>query len=101
MTIGLFKAIKTTGQTLVTNLIELFDQYGSRNKIIAYTKDEWSNLITMTTTLKSSVKYEVLSLDESFQGTCFGHVFLRHINMLQLMKRFVKTFDLFLSSLCN
>ncbi len=35
-------------------------------------KDERSNLTTITTTLKSIGKYEVLSLDESFQGICFG-----------------------------
>jgi hypothetical protein len=58
-------------------LIELFDQYGLRNKYIAYAKDEWSNLITLIYTLKSNVKCEVLGLDESFQGTCFGHVFLK------------------------
>ncbi len=86
MTIGLFEAIKTIGQTLATNLIELFDQYGLRNKIIAYAKDEWSNLITMITTLKSNVKCEVLGLDESFQRTCFGLFFLRHVNMLELIK---------------
>jgi hypothetical protein len=90
VTIVLFVAIKTTNQTLATNLIELFDQYGLRNKIIAYAKDEWSNLITMIYTLKSNVKCEVLGLDESFRGTCFGHVFLKHVNMLQLMKRFVR-----------
>jgi hypothetical protein len=39
----------------------------SRNKIIAYVKDEGSNLNTMTIALKSIVKCEVLGLDESFQ----------------------------------
>jgi hypothetical protein len=73
----MFEAIKTINQTLATNLIELFDQYGLRNKYIAYAKDEWSNLITLIYTLKSNVKCEVLGLDESFQGTCFGHVFLK------------------------
>jgi hypothetical protein len=77
VTVGLFETIKTICQTLATNLIELFDQYGLRNKIIAFVKDEWSNLITMITTLKSYVKCEVLGLDESFQGTCFGHIFLK------------------------
>ncbi len=77
MTIGLFEAIKTISQTLATNLIELFDQYGLKNKIIAHVKDEWSNLMTMIYTLKSNVKCEVLALDESFQGTCFGHVFFK------------------------
>jgi hypothetical protein len=38
-------------------------------------KDEKANLTTMTIVLKSIIKYEVLGLDESFQGTHFGHVF--------------------------
>jgi hypothetical protein len=38
ITIGLFKVTKNIGQTLVNNLTKLFDQYGLRNKIIAYVK---------------------------------------------------------------
>jgi hypothetical protein len=64
-------------------------------------KEEGSNLTTMIIALKSTVKCEVLGLGESFQGICFDHFFLQHVNMLQLMKRFAKTFDLFLSSLPN
>jgi hypothetical protein len=56
-------------------LIELFDQYGLRRKTIAFVKDKWSNLNTMTTSLKSIMKCKVLSLDESFQGTCFDLLF--------------------------
>jgi len=59
---------------LATNLTKLLDQYGLRKKLIAYVKDERSNLITMITTLKSIVKCEVLSLDESFEGIFFGHI---------------------------
>jgi hypothetical protein len=44
-------------------------------KIIAYVKDEGSNLTIMIIALKSIVKCEVLSLDESFQGMCLDHVF--------------------------
>jgi hypothetical protein len=100
MTIGLFKATTFIDQALATNLIELLDQYGLKKKI-AYVKNEGSNLTTMTTTLKSIVKCEVLGLDEIFQGTCFGHVFRVHASMLQLMKSSAKTFGLFLSSLPN
>jgi hypothetical protein len=59
MTIGLFEAIKTIGQTLATNPTKLFDQYRLKKQIIAYVKDERSNLIAMTTTLKLVVKHEV------------------------------------------
>ncbi len=44
MTIGLFEATKITNQSLATNLTKLLDQYGLRKKLIAYVKDERSNL---------------------------------------------------------
>ncbi len=44
-------------------------------KKIAYVKDEGSNLNTITTVLKSIVSCDMLGLEESFQGTCFGHAF--------------------------
>ncbi len=44
-------------------------------KKIAYVKDEGYNLNTMTTTLKSIVSCDLLGLEESFQGTCFGDAF--------------------------
>ncbi len=40
-------------------------------------KDEGSNLNTMMITLKIGVSYDILSLEESYQGTCFGHAFLK------------------------
>jgi hypothetical protein len=73
----LFEAIEIIGQTLANNLTKLFDQYGLRNKIITYVKDEGSNLNTMTIVLKYVVKHEVLGLDESFQGFCFNNVFFK------------------------
>jgi len=43
VTLGLFEAPKTSGQTLARNLIQLLDAYHLKNKIIAYVKDEGSN----------------------------------------------------------
>jgi hypothetical protein len=57
-------------------------------------KDEGSNLIIMTTTLKSIVKCEVLG-----NALVLAMFFLRCVNMLQLMKRFAKPLNLFLSSM--
>ncbi len=71
----MFEAIETTSQTLARSLIELLDKYGLRKKIIAYVKDEGSNLNAMTTTLKAVVNCEPLGLKESFKNTCFGHAF--------------------------
>jgi len=75
VTLGLFEAVEIIKHTLIRILIELLDGYGLRNKIIAYVKDEGSNGNTLINALKFVVKCETLGLDESFQGTCFGHVF--------------------------
>jgi len=66
ITIGLFETTKITRQTLINNLTKLFDQYGLRNKIIAYVKDDGSNLNTMTIALKSFENCEVFNLDGIF-----------------------------------
>ncbi len=60
---------------MVQNLIDLLDKFGLRKKVITYVKDESSNLNAMTFALKSIISCETLSLQESFNGTCFGHVF--------------------------
>jgi hypothetical protein len=57
-----FEAIQITKQTLVNNLTKFFDQYGLRDKIIAYVKDEGSNLNNMIIVLKF-----VMKCDESFE----------------------------------
>ncbi len=66
MIIGLFETIETSGQALAKSLIELLDKYGLRKKIIAFVKDEGSNLNAMINALKSIVNYESLRLKESF-----------------------------------
>ncbi len=71
----MFEATKIIRQTLANNLTKLLDQYGLRNKIITYVKDEGSNLNTMTIGLNFVIKCEILGLDENFQGAYFGHVF--------------------------
>jgi hypothetical protein len=45
--------------------------------MIAYVKDERSNLITMTSTLKLVVKHEVLGLNESFLSRFFLPCFFK------------------------
>jgi hypothetical protein len=56
-------------------LRKLLDCYGLSKKIIVYVKDERANLNFMTTILKFVVNCEGLGLEESFNGTCFGHAF--------------------------
>ncbi len=62
----MFEAIKFVGQALARNLIDVLDAYGLRNKIIAYVKDEGSNLNTLTSALKFVIKCETLGLEENF-----------------------------------
>jgi hypothetical protein len=56
-------------------LNDLLDKFGLRKKIIAHVKNEGSNLNAMNLFLKFVVNCETLSLQESFNGICFGHVF--------------------------
>ncbi len=58
-------------------MIKLLEKYNSKKKIILYVKDEGSNLNTMIIALKIVVSYDILSLEETYQGTCFGHAFLK------------------------
>jgi hypothetical protein len=60
--IGLFETIETTRQALAKKLTKLLDKYGLRKKIIAYVKDEGSNLNAMTSALKFVVNCEYLRL---------------------------------------
>ncbi len=62
VTIGLFKATKTTSLAMVRSLIELLDKYGLRKKIITYVKDEGSSLNAMTIVLKAIINCESFCL---------------------------------------
>jgi hypothetical protein len=73
--IGLFETTETIGQALVVNLSNFLDSFGLTNKIIEFVKDEGVNLNAMTLTLKFVVSCDNLGLDESFNGSCFGHAF--------------------------
>jgi hypothetical protein len=99
MTFGLFEDVETIGQALARNLIDLLDAYGLRNKIITYVKDEGSNLNTLTNALKFVVKCEALGLEESFQGTYFGHVFSKAYQYVTTNEIFCRSLNMFLLNL--
>jgi hypothetical protein len=67
---------------LANNLTKLLDQYGLRNKIIAY---DGSNLNTMIVFLKF-----VMKRDESFETICFGHFFPNKCQYVIIDKFFCK-----------
>ncbi len=78
ITFALFEPITTNGQTLVINLTLCIEE-----KIIAYVKDEGSNLNTIITTLKSIVRCDMLVLEENFQGICSSHAFFYSLPICQ------------------
>jgi hypothetical protein len=51
---------------LAKNLTKVLDNYALKRKIIAYVKDEGSNMNTMIATLKSIISCDVLGLKEIF-----------------------------------
>jgi len=75
VTIGLFEATKITRQTMAMNLSNLLYYFGLKKKIIAFVKNEGTNLNAMILTLMYVVSYDIMVLEESFNGSCFGHVF--------------------------
>jgi hypothetical protein len=61
---------------LAMNLSNLLYSFGLRKKIIAFVKNEGTNLNAMISTLMSIVSYiYIMGLEESFNRSCFGHVF--------------------------
>jgi hypothetical protein len=77
VTIGIFEATKTTRQTLIVNLSNLLDSFDLKKKIITFVKDEGVNLNAMTLALRSIASCDIPRLEESFNGSCFIHVFLK------------------------
>ncbi len=45
--------------------------------MIAFVKDEGSNLRTMVVALQSIMNYEVLKLSQVYEGAYFGHVMFK------------------------
>jgi hypothetical protein len=71
---GLFEALNKIGATLAKIMKPLLARFQLMDKVIAYVKDESSNLNTLATTLTSIVTYAPLQLKEPLASFCFGHV---------------------------
>lgn len=54
-------------------------------------KDEVSNLNIIIIALKIDVSYDILHLEEIINALALAMHFLRLVNMLQQMKKFIKT----------
>jgi hypothetical protein len=90
LTINLFEAIKILRQALAKSLKKMLDKYGLRKKNIGYVKDEGSNFNSLTIVLKSIVSCESFELEETFQSTCFGHAFQKHVIVALQRKKSTK-----------
>jgi hypothetical protein len=66
VTLVYLKTFETTWHALEKKLTNLSNEYGLRNKIITNVKNEGSNLNIMINAPKFIVKFEALSLKESF-----------------------------------
>jgi len=73
--------IDTIGQTLVRSVIELLNKYGLRKKIIAYVKNEGSNLNAMIIALLVVVNCGSIGLERVVKAFALGTPFQKHINM--------------------
>lgn len=74
VTIGLFEAMDTRGDSLAQQMNPILEEFKLTKKIIAYVKDEGANLVTMATALSDVVSCEPLGLTTPYVGVCFGHV---------------------------
>jgi hypothetical protein len=75
---------------LARTLTKLLDKYGLQKKRIVYVKDEGSNFNAMFAKFKYVVSCESFGLEESLQGTCFGHVFSKACQYRIVEKRLHK-----------
>jgi hypothetical protein len=73
ITIKLFEVSNFSGVAMVRRLQQLLDKFSLTQKILAYVKDEGSNLQTYANVLNYVVSCVNLAMMEPFDGSCFGH----------------------------
>jgi hypothetical protein len=100
ITLGLFK----NHRYYWTNFNHKFDwvvaQYDMKRNFFCLCEGWGVNLNILIATWKLVINYEILSLGESFQGTCFGHDFSKACQYdVQWMKKITKVWSMCLSSL--
>jgi hypothetical protein len=59
---------------MVVQLQILLDIFGILHRVIAFVKEEGTNLSTLVTILHSIINCEPLKIHRVYEGTCFGHV---------------------------
>ncbi len=77
VTVGLFEASNTNGVAMAMKVKQILKKFGLTQKIMAYVKDESSNLATCAQALKAVVSCVNLDKAKPFDGHCFGHTLSR------------------------
>jgi hypothetical protein len=82
--------------------LKILDKFGLTQKIVAYIKDEGSNLQTCVTTFNSIMWCGDLDMVEPFDGSYFGHALSDlYVNMPLPMTRFVMDYIMHQQDLRN
>jgi hypothetical protein len=92
-TLVFFEPIDTIRQILAKTLIELLDNYALKRKIIAYIKDEGSNLNIMIINQNSIINCGMLCWRKVFKALVLGMHFPKFTNMLQKKENFAKIYN--------
>ncbi len=77
---------------MAKNLIELLQKYNLRKNIITYMKNKGFNLNIKAIALKVVVSCDILGLEESYQGACFGHAFSKAYQYATIDEKVCKDF---------
>jgi hypothetical protein len=71
--VGVFEVKNIIGASMANQVKIILDSFSLLDKLIAYVKDESSNLNILINALKSIVLYSHFQLPTPFIGSCFGY----------------------------
>jgi hypothetical protein len=72
---------------MAMKLKQIFNKFELTRKIMAYVKDEGSNLQTCVTIINSIMSCTNLNMVRPFDGFYYGHALLKYVNMSLQVKR--------------
>jgi len=72
--VGVFEMKNIIGASMGNHVKIILDSFGLLDKLIAYVKNESSNLNTLINALKLLALYFPFQLPTPFIGSCFGYV---------------------------
>jgi hypothetical protein len=78
--LGMIKADQTDGRSLAGQVTECLEKHELRDKVVAYVKDQGSNLNTCTDSLCSSLTTHPMGLQKPLEGSCFAHLLSKSLS---------------------